>query len=258
MEGSEVTTNLDMVKQVACMLLEVPIQQIPGLPFVNHPIFTSSLYPIGEGMDKLVDITVDTEGLETVKEFVCQRINECESITKIGAIIIDKKYRMAFLHMCSAHTSPADIGTYLNHLWRSVENIMNDPNVSSHDIIKLFEWADPNTLMNEAERKALEALPDTITVYRGIRKPLLNNHKRFINGFSWSTSFDVAYWFAKRFAHNQEEMGKVFKAEIQKKHILAFFGVDSYEREVVINPSKLQNITEIPVVYDRNKGIPSE
>jgi len=246
-----VETNLDMIKHTARVLLEVPLHQIPGLPFVSHPIFMSTLYPLGNNPNEIIDITEDAEGLEKVKEQIRQQINECESITQIGARIIDKKYRMAYLHMCSTYTSATDLGTYLNHLWRSVENITGDPNVSSHDIIKLFEWADPNTLMNEAERKALEALPDTITVYRGIRKPLLNSHKRFINGFSWSTSFDVAYWFAKRFAHNQEEMGKVFRAEVQKKHILAYFGVENFEQEVVINPSKLKNITEIPVEYKR-------
>lgn len=245
------TTNMDMVKHIARVLLDIPVQQIPGLPFVNHPIFSCALYPLSNNINNMVDITEDAEGLEKVKEQVRQRINECESIVQIGGTIIDKKYRMAYLHMCSAYTSPADLGLYLNQLWRSVENVVGDPNVKSHDIIKLFEWADRNTLMNEAERAALEELPDTITVYRGIRKTLLANRKRFIDGFSWSTSYEVAYWFAKRFAHCQEEMGRVFSAEIKKKHILAYFGVDNFEKEVVLNPQYLTNITEIPVEYKR-------
>ncbi len=240
-------TDMDKVRQIARILLNVPVCQIPGMPFVSHPVFSCTLYPMNGDFNNCVDITKDAAAMEQVKADIRRRIDDCDSITQIGASIIDKKYRLLFLKLCEGYISRTDIGIYLNQLWCSVENIIGDPNVTQKDIIRLFKLADPAVLMSEDDQKALNALPDTVTVYRGIRKTLLINGKRMIDGFSWSTSFDAAYWFARRFAHCQEEMGRVFRAEIRKEFILAYFGADGFEREVVVTPHQLRKITEIPV-----------
>lgn len=244
-------TDMDKVRGIAKELLEVPVCQIPGMPFVTHPILSCTLYPMNNDFNSCVDITEDAAAMEQVKADIRRRIDDCDSITQIGASIIDKKYRLLFLKLCEGYASRTDVGLYLNQLWCSVENIIGDPNVTQKDIIRLFKLADPTVLMSENDQKALETLPDTVTVYRGIRKTLLISGKRMIDGFSWSTGMDTAYWFARRFAHCQEEMGRVFRAEIRKEFILAYFGVDGFEREVVVTPYRLRNITEIPVEYRR-------
>ena len=243
-------TDMEKVRETAKVLLDVPVCQIPGMPFVTHPIFSCTLYPSGTD-ESCVDITEDAAAMERVKADIHERIDACGSITQIGGAVIDKKYRLLFLKLCEGYASRADIGSYLNQLWSSVENIIGDPNVTQKDIIRLFKLADPATLMREEDHKALAALGDTVTVYRGIRKTLLISGKRLIDGFSWSTSMDTAYWFARRFAHCQEEMGRVFRAEIRKEDILAYFGEERGEREVVVTPHRLRNITEVPVTYRR-------
>lgn len=77
---------------------------------------------------------------------------------------------------------------------------------------------------------------DTITIYRGVRNPKPQN----VRALSWTLDSEVAYFFANRFGDN----GKVFQAQIDKQHILAFFNNEHNESEVVVDPRYLTNIKE--------------
>ena len=91
--------------------------------------------------------------------------------------------------------------------------------------------------MNEEECAAYRSLENPVTVYRGVTSYNAKN----IKALSWTLDRDTAEWFAHRFG----EEGAVYKAQIPKEHILAYFNGRN-ESEVVVNPQYLEQIMEAP------------
>ena len=91
--------------------------------------------------------------------------------------------------------------------------------------------ADKSLLMNDEERRLYLALPDELTVYRGIRG------RGSLKALSWTTDIEQAEWFAKRWDKN----GKVYSAKIGKNDVFAVFASRG-ESEVVIDFTKLRDI----------------
>ena len=102
-------------------------------------------------------------------------------------------------------------------------------------LIEFFEAADPEVIMTPEERKQLDELDDTVTVYRGVTSYNADN----VLALSWSLEYDTANWFAHRF----DEDGTVYQAQIDKKHILALFNGRN-EAEVIVNPHCLTQVME--------------
>ena len=61
-----------------------------------------------------------------------------------------------------------------------------------------------------------------------------------VRALSWTLDRQTAEWFAHRFGEN----GTVYEAQIDKKHIYAYFSGRN-ESEVIVDPSYLTNITEV-------------
>lgn len=91
-------------------------------------------------------------------------------------------------------------------------------------------------LMSEDEREAYDALPDTITIYRGCKIGLNED------GLSWTTDLARARWFANRFGGDDEYRGAVRTATVKKEDVVALFNGRG-ECEVVIND--FHSVTEI-------------
>ena len=91
--------------------------------------------------------------------------------------------------------------------------------------------ADKSLLMNDEERRLYLALPDEMTVYRGIRG------RGSLKALSWTTDIEQAEWFAKRW----DKKGKVYSAMIRKEDVLSMF-MSRGESEVVVDYTKLKNI----------------
>ena len=85
--------------------------------------------------------------------------------------------------------------------------------------------------MDEEEQKQYSALPEGITVYRGIRG------RGSLKALSWTTDIKQAEWFAKRWDKN----GKVYSARVSKDDVLAVFASRG-ESELVVDFMKLRNI----------------
>jgi len=95
---------------------------------------------------------------------------------------------------------------------------------------------DYDYLMSEDERAALKALPDRVTIYRGIRTRRLN---REIYGLSWTLSRGVAEWFANvrgRGWGDQEGEPKILKQTVDRARIVWLL-LERNEYEVVIPPT---------------------
>jgi hypothetical protein len=95
------------------------------------------------------------------------------------------------------------------------------------ELYEIFEWAPSPALpmMNAAERRVFDALPETVTIYRGC-----GPHNQ--TGFSWSLSRDVAADFP--FMHRYEQAEPLLvTATIDKEHILAYKD-GREEQEIVV------------------------
>ena len=111
-----------------------------------------------------------------------------------------------------------------------------DANVSKRELVAMFKETDMAVLMNAAEYKTLTELEETVTVYRGVTP----YNARNVKALSWTLDKAKARWFATRFG----EHGTVYKAQINKRNILAYF-TGRNESEIVLNPYKLEHITAL-------------
>jgi hypothetical protein len=115
--------------------------------------------------------------------------------------------------------------------------------VDSENIFESFsEWCelwgenskDRVHAMNEDEREAFAALPDTITVYRGVSR------EDAIDGLSWTTDKQKALWFARRL-NTKESTPMLAKGKVSKQDVLAHF-LGRNESEVVVLPDDVRNV----------------
>jgi hypothetical protein len=100
----------------------------------------------------------------------------------------------------------------------------------------MFRAADLKILMDAEEQEKLEALGDTVTVYRGVHSAKSNG----VKAMSWTLDQETAAWFAGRYGRQ----GCVYEAKIEKAHICALF-LGRNESEVILNPKYLTDITQV-------------
>ena len=150
-------------------------------------------------------------------------------------MMVNKPYALTFLKYASPYLNAAELGKILASAWMRSENPNMDPNVSQSKLISLFKKADPRYLMEREEQTELLALPDPVTIYRGVTSV----NKSRVRAMSWTLKYDTANWFAHRF----DEKGTVYEAQIEKEHILALFNGRN-ESEIVVEPTFLMNVQE--------------
>ncbi len=80
-------------------------------------------------------------------------------------------------------------------------------------------------LMSPEDRAVFTALPDPVTVYRGVMR------KQHCRGMSWTIDAHCAAWFGARF----ESDGATLVSLVPKRRVLAYFSCRN-EAEVVIDP----------------------
>lgn len=143
----------------------------------------------------------------------------------------ERHYRIQALHHIIGSGwlhDPANYWPLVASVWTDSENIWQN--------LQLWRqlWSRHATNRHEAmddnERAALEALPETITIFRGVRDP---SH---FKGLSWTTDEAKAHWFANRFSSpNNGLTPRVIRGRIHKRHVLAHF-LNRGESEIVCLP----------------------
>jgi len=96
-----------------------------------------------------------------------------------------------------------------------------------------------NISLPAEEREALAALPDEITIYRGIKTPDSPDDP---HGMSWTLDRDKAVWFANR----MKSRGVLYTATIKKSKVLAHF-LNRGESEIVVHPDSIIDALVEPV-----------
>lgn len=240
----KVSTDLEQVKAVASAMLYMDVALTEFSPIiVQHP-FTSSGMVVArkDGSIQMLDITASEENLRAWQESVNAVIQQSTGAFDIY-MMVNKPYALTFLKYASPALSRRDFSKILANAWMRSENPNNDPNVSTSKLLSMFRSADPRILMTSEEYKKLSTLENPITIYRGVTSYNSSN----VHAMSWTLDEKVAEWFASRFG----EQGTVYKAQIEKAHVLALF-LGRSESEVVVDPRYL--VDPVPV-EEMNSGI---
>ena len=117
-------------------------------------------------------------------------------------------------------------------VWSDSENIVEN----YHDWMQVWDSDIPHRefAMDKEERAELAAMPDEITVYRGV------GHKDAQDGMSWTTDLDKARWFAQRFAGHNGRQPHVVEGVIAKSQVLAYL-TGRGESEIVAFPEDVRD-----------------
>lgn len=207
-------SNLDYVKEVAKSFLYVEIEKTEFSPMiVIHPFFDSGI--VGGTVNKkneFFNIVENDDDLQYVRLQFKKNIEQCDSVYQVFNLI-RKPYRITFFKYVHDELSIYDHSKLLSKIWIMSENPNVDVNVSVKTLIKWFKKSDQKILMDKYEYKSYMELSEEIDIFRGV------GTKGNPNGISWTTDFDVAKWFAKRW----NDCGYVIKAKIRKNSILAYY-----------------------------------
>lgn len=227
-------TNLAQVKSIAKMMLLMELHETEFSPaVVQHPFTSSGIAFIQEnGETTLLNLVQKKEDLHTWQIMMSRQIEKAGDAFGIY-MMVNKPYAITFLKFASPYLSREDFSKILSSAWMQSENPNCDPNVGQRKLIAMFKDADPDVLMDEDERKELDAMDTPVTVYRGVT----SYNADHVRAMSWTLDYEVAKWFAHRYG----EDGTVYQAQIDKEHILALFNGRN-ESEIIVDSRYLIDI----------------
>lgn len=246
-------SDMETIIKAAEYYLDMEVKVVPYMGTYKHPFLFSGIVQVPESEDiqvivpdnipthsldndsrKFISLNESPEALEAGREIKRMLLRKCKSPFEIF-FMMDKPYRLYFFSMVKNSLSAEDYGEVLRFSWIGSDYTSYTRAYTKKELTAIFAAAVPEHLMEEDELEVFRNLPDELTVYRGVTKKRKHN----VRVFSWTLSLE----FAKKFAsmHCTTD-GKIFQANINKEHIFAYF---SPEEEIVVNPYKLKNITEL-------------
>ena len=231
-------TDLQRVKTLTKALLYMEPEMTEFSPMiVHHPFTNSGIVGLQDeqGNLRIGNILESTEDKMQWQKQMEKIIDGTSNVFSLYHLI-EKPYVLAFLKFAAPHLSKADFSTILADAWIRSEQPNHDPNLPRSRLLAMFRAADPAILMDDEERKLLDTLEDTVTVYRGVHSAKSNG----VNAMSWTLDQETAAWFTGRY----RRQGCVYEAKIQKEHIHALF-LGRNESEVIVDPKYLTDITQV-------------
>lgn len=234
------STDINGIKRVAKLLLEMPIEVDKKFEFICHHPFIKDTYtpvpcekteanPVGM---ELLDAR-DQNSLEKIKAFYLKGIDSCKKAFDFF-IVINKPYSGVFFKLIKDLLSKEDYTDMLEALWTMMEYPNRDVNVSQKEWIEYWQQADVSKIYSQDDKRIIDNLPNEFFVYRGLMQ------EASVKALSWTLDIEKAKWFARRF--NNE--GKVYRAKCKKQDILAYLSCRN-EDEIVVDWHKLKDIKEV-------------
>lgn len=159
---------------------------------------------------------------------VCKNIRHMRNAYSI-ACLIKTYYKPIFFESIKEYLSEKDFAEILSKCWAS----FGITNMIKVKFLSWFQEANKSYLMGKGEQKKFNALPDKVTIYRGVNNP------KYKYGFSWTLDKRIAYWFANRY-ENKESY--VYECTVDRKDLICYFEIRN-EKEVIIDPEILKNYT---------------
>ena len=230
-------TDMDAVRSMAVKFLYVDIAETKMGFIASHPFTNSwvtSLPKDGERFGEMVDLH-NEDSAERWREHLREQIDRADLLHIF--MMMNKPYILNFIKFIEPYLNDSDLGYVLGSWWMMIEQISLDDSITGQDIVEWFTRADKDKLMDEEDRASFDALPDMVTVYRGVT----SHNKKQKKAFSWSTSRKTAEWFANRF---QTGTGEVWTLTVPRERILCSFEGRG-EHEVIVN---LYGFNEKPLV----------
>lgn len=138
-------------------------------------------------------------------------------------VLVERPYRVDVLARV-----PRDAPGY----WKMVAAWWADTEFPHHRIetwLEILDHPDAHHMMAPSDREVYDALPEVVTVHRGI------GPEGTADGLSWTLSHEKAVWFAQRFASTTSTSGEVVTREVAKERITAYLDRRS-EQEVIVLP----------------------
>lgn len=232
-------TDMEKVKAIAHTFLYFDLKKTKSSPIVvQHPFFNNGIVGLKDrqtGELRVVNILEDLNGWAQVRSEMRKQIDRAETVLDIG-MLLTNPYRLVFMKYAEPYLSAADMGRYINSFWCTIEYISTDKDMSKTAIVRLLKKCDRQTIMNDREHAVYESLPDEVAVYRGITE----YNRKHDRSLCWTTNIKIARYFANRF----NQGGYVYRANIKKADILAYFDGRS-EQEVVVDYRRLTNMVMI-------------
>ena len=230
-------TDLIKIKGYANHLLMSGIAKTPYSPaVVQHPFTNSGIVCLrnSSGQTGLFDLTADQKVLADWRQQLADQIERAKSVMDIYTML-NKAYCLLFLKGIRQFLSLEDFSELLADAWIRSEYPNDDSDINQPQLLSLFRDAESTALMNTDEYAVWAALPDPVTVYRGVT----SYNAKHIRRMSWTLDRKTAEWFAHRFREN----GTVYQARIPKDSVYAFFNGRN-EAEIIVDPEFLTDITE--------------
>ena len=147
--------------------------------------------------------------------------------------MIRPSWQMMFLQQARPYLSKKDFAECFADAFIEGESPTLGSGLSIDDMVEMFKACGPTKLMDKEEKKVYKALPNMVTIYRGV----LTDDEKHLMSLSWTLLPAVAEIFATRMTGQ----GKIYTATIEKKHILTYFGGRG-EAEVIVDPNYLKDI----------------
>lgn len=234
-------TNLSKCKKMAKLMFDMVPIQVGPFGTVQHPWVSSTLCnTMKNGEPTFVSIE-DADFEDCCREKMNFQVERCKSISNL-CFYINKPWRLFYIRLLFEANiiSSEDLGTALNDIWTTVENISGDVNVSYKDLVEMFQKADENTLMTNEEIEYLHNSEDMLTLYRGVTGYNIENR----TAMSYTDDEETAKWFARRFP---SDVRQVWKIQIPKSKVLAYYNNRS-EHEFVIDPIDVDVVYPIEII----------
>ena len=227
-------TDLRGVKEIAKIFLAMkPMTTEMSPAIVQHPFTNTGYFPYRtvDGNLRIINI-MTPQGFNEWKEIMSEKIDRMTSVAQIF-LYVNKPYSMTFLKYVKQYLSEQDFAETLAECWVREEQPNMNPNFTKAELTGMFKRADKKHLMSETGYRKWKEMPERVTVYRGVT----GYNGKNIRALSWTMSCKTAKWFAGRF----KEQGKIYQAEIDKKHILAYIDQRG-ESELIVDPKYLKNV----------------
>ena len=131
-----------------------------------------------------------------------------------------------FFESIKDYLSEKDFARILADYWAAY-GIIDAP---KEKFLPWFLEADKLYLMSKREQNKFNALPDMVTIFRGVDNP------EYEYGFSWTLDKNIAIWFANRY---EDRKPYVYECTVDKRDLICYFEIRN-EKEVIVDLEALR------------------
>lgn len=155
-------TNLNIIKEIEIQLIYTKPESMEDSGFCRHPYISRSAIILPDTNERF-NIFQDIEKYHLWQEELAENIRHMRNAYSI-ACLIKTYYKPVFFESIKEYLSEKDFAEILSNYWATV-GITDIPKTK---FLSWFQEANKSYLMDKGERKVFDALPEKVTIYRGV------------------------------------------------------------------------------------------